>query len=77
MRAGEYDEFNDADLRAEFSKYGTVTRAAMTIDKETGWSKGFGFVSFSSVQEADVALQSVHGSYMAGREWKVEKTREG
>lgn len=40
MRRGEYDEFNDSDLRAEFSKFGTVTRAEMTMDKETGWSKG-------------------------------------
>ena len=76
MRKGEYDEFNNADLRSEFSKFGTVTRAEMTIDKETGWSKGFGFVSFASVQEADAALAQVHGSWMAGREMKVEKTRE-
>lgn len=99
MRRGEYDEFTDEDLRREFSKYGTVTRAEMTVDKETGWSKGtpwrtapaptspthpsqlplhsgFGFVSFSSAQEADAALQAVHGSWMAGREMKVEKTRD-
>ena len=76
MRRGEYDEFNDEDLRREFSKYGAVTRAEMTIDKETGWSKGFGFVSFSMVQEADMALQAIHGSWMAGREMKVEKTRD-
>ena len=76
MRKGEYDEFNNADLRSEFSKFGTVTRAEMTIDKETGWSKGFGFVSFASVQEADAALAQVHGSWMAGREMKVEKTHD-
>ena len=40
MRRGEYDEFNDNDLRNEFGKFGTVTRAEMTMDKETGWSKG-------------------------------------
>lgn len=40
MRRGEYDEFTDEDLRREFSKYGTVTRAEMTVDKESGWSKG-------------------------------------
>ena len=47
MRRGEYDEFNDADLAREFGKFGNVTRAEMTIDKENGWSKGFGFVSFA------------------------------
>ena len=57
MRRGEYDEFNDEDLRREFGKYGTVTRAEMTIDKENGWSKGFGFVSYATVDEADAAMQ--------------------
>ena len=76
MRRGEYDEFNDADLAREFGKYGTVTRAEMTLDKESGWSKGFGFVSFATPQEADAAIAGVHGSWMAGREMKVEKTRE-
>jgi len=76
MRRGEYDEFNDADLAREFSKYGTVTRAEMTIDKENGWSKGFGFVSFSRIEEADAAMAAVHGSWMAGREMKVEKTHD-
>jgi len=76
MRRGEYDEFNDNDLRTEFGKFGTVTRAEMTMDKETGWSKGFGFVSFSDPSEADAAVNQIHGSWMAGREMKVEKTRE-
>ena len=57
MRAGEYDEFNDADLVREFSKYGQVTRAQMTINRENGWSKGFGFVSYGTVEEADAAIQ--------------------
>ena len=76
MRRGEYDTFLDDDLRREFSKYGTVTRAEMTMDKTTGWSKGYGFVSFSQPAEADAALAAVHGSWMDGREMKVEKTKE-
>ena len=57
MRNGEYDEFNDADLVREFSKYGTVTRAQMTINRDNGWSKGFGFVGYGTVEEADAAMQ--------------------
>ena len=76
MRRGEYDTFLDDDLRREFSKYGTVTRAEMTMDKTTGWSKGYGFVSFSQPAEAEAALAAVHGSWMDGREMKVEKTKE-
>lgn len=66
MRRGEYDTFNSEDLRREFSRYGTVTRAEITIDKDTGWSKGFGFVSFDSVEAADAALAAIHGSWMDG-----------
>jgi hypothetical protein len=40
MRRGDYDTFTDADLRAECSKFGTVLRAEMTIDKMSGMSKG-------------------------------------
>ena len=114
MRRGEYDEFNDEDLRREFDKHGVsaashrlllmlcrisrhcpsprnsrkssplcpvrglqvVTRAEMTIDKENGWSKGFGFVSFGTVEEADAAVEAIHGSWISGREMKVEKTHE-
>lgn len=75
MRRGEYDEFNDEDLAREFGKYGVVTRAEMTIDRESGWSKGFGFVSFQTPEEADAAIQGVHLSWMAGREMKVEHSQ--
>lgn len=63
-------------VRAHGGRYGTVTRAEMTLDKDTGWSKGFGFVSFAAPEEADAALAAVHGAWMDGREMKVEKTKE-
>jgi len=76
MRRGEYDTFGDEDLRREFGRYGTVLRAGMMVDSETGWSKGYGFVSFSNAADADAALAAVHGSWMDGREMKVEKTHK-
>lgn len=66
MRRGEYDAFNAEDLRREFSRYGPVTRADITMDKETGWSKGFGFVSFANVESADAAVAAIHGSWVDG-----------
>jgi RNA recognition motif-containing protein len=66
MRRGEYDTFNAEDLRREFSRYGPVTRADITIDKETGWSKGFGFVSFANVESADAAIAAINGSWVDG-----------
>ena len=76
MRRGEYDAFSDEDLRSEFEKFGTVTRAEMTIDKENGWSKGFGFVSFATVEEAEAAMRAINGQMIAGKETKVEKTHD-
>lgn len=75
LRRGELDDFNDEDLRQEFSKYGTVTRAALSFDRETGISKGFGFVSFSAPAEADAAMAVVNGTWVGGREMVVEKTK--
>ena len=76
MRRGEYDEFDDHDLIREFGKYGVVTKAEMTIDKENGWSRGFGFVSLATVAEAEAAIEGVNGQWLAGREMKVEKTHD-
>ena len=73
MRRGEYDEFDDHDLIREFGKYGVVTKAEMTIDKENGWSRGFGFVSLATVAEAEAAIEGVNGQWLAGREMKVEE----
>ena len=57
MRRGEYDNFDSHDLQRAFEKYGTLLRATITLDRETGVSKGFGFVSFSTAEEADTAMQ--------------------
>jgi len=76
MRRGDLDNFNDNDLRSECSKFGTVLRAEMTIDKVSGMSKGFGFVSLSSPAEADAAIAGLNGQWVMGREMRVEKTKE-
>ena len=56
MRRGEYDNFDSHDLQRAFEKYGTLLRATITLDRETGVSKGFGFVCFGSAEEASKAL---------------------
>lgn len=76
LRREEYDEFNDQDLREAFSKYGEVLRCEMSIDGATGWSKGFGFVSFTEASSADAAIDAMNGSWLAGKQMKVEKTKE-
>lgn len=54
-----------------FSKYGDVLRCEMSIDNSTGWSKGFGFVSFSEVSMADAAIAAMNGSWLAGKQMKA------
>ena len=76
MRRGEYDEFSDQDLHDAFARFGTILRAEISLDKETGVSKGFGFVSFSTVAEADAAILNMNGSMVGGRTIRIEKTSE-
>ena len=76
MRRGEFDEFYDQDLREAFERFGTILRAEITLDKETGTSKGFGFVSFDNPQAADAAMAAMNGAMIGGRQIRIEKTAE-
>jgi len=75
LRRDEYDSFADADLRTAFEKFGTVLRCEMTTDPATGWSKGFGFVSFTEPEAADAALASMHNAWVEGKQMRIEKTK--
>lgn len=76
LRRGEYDDFTSRDLKGIFAQFGTVTRAEIMLDRESGMSRGFGFVSFAKPEEADEAIKRLNGTIVAGRSIKVEKTRE-
>ena len=76
MNKGEHDDFTDADLVAEFSKFGELVRAEMSIDRLTGRSKGFGFVSFMTVMAAEAAIAAVHNTVSRGRMCELQRTRE-
>ena len=54
-------------------RYGNLLRATITLDRETGVSKGFGFVSFSTPEEADAAMTALHGALIAGKRMRIEK----
>lgn len=62
-------------LRETFSQSGTVESATVIIDRETGRSKGFGFVEMSSESEAQAAIQALNGSDLGGRQIKVNEAR--
>lgn len=66
---------DDAQLAQIFSQAGTVVSAQVVKDRETGRSRGFGFVEMSSEQEAQAAVQNLNGSDMQGRKIVVNIAR--
>lgn len=58
---------DDQVLHSEFEKFGQVESARVITDRETGRSKGFGFVEMSSEDEANSAIEQLNGQPMAGR----------
>ena len=60
-------DVNDQGLAEIFSSVGKVESAKVIIDRDTGRSKGFGFVEMSSADEAQKAINSVNGSTHSGR----------
>jgi RNA recognition motif-containing protein len=69
-----FDETDDS-LRAVFAAHGTVNSAMIIMDRETGRSKGFGFVEMSSDQEGDAAIRAVNGQVVNGRSLTVNEAR--
>ncbi|PWU24021.1 RNA-binding protein [Candidatus Cerribacteria bacterium 'Amazon FNV 2010 28 9'] len=62
-------------LIEEFSKFGTVTDAIVLSDRATGRSKGFGFVTMSTADEAQAAVQGLHDQEWEGRKLVVNVAR--
>ena len=63
------------DLRAAFEAFGTVDSANVINDRESGRSKGFGFVEMPNNSEADAAIKALNDSPMGGRNIKVNEAR--
>ena len=67
--------FRDEDLQQTFSQYGSVSSAKVMMERDTGRSKGFGFVEMGSDAEAQSAIQGVHGQSFGGRDLVVNEAR--
>ncbi|CAI9754093.1 unnamed protein product [Fraxinus pennsylvanica] len=62
---------DDSGLREAFSKYGEVAEARVIVDRDTGRSRGFGFVTFSTVEDASAAIQALDQQDLHGRRVRV------
>src|SRR5206468_1922186 len=65
----------DDDLQQAFAQYGTVTSAKVMMDRETGRSKGFGFVEMGLDAEAQAAINGMNGQALEGRAIVVNEAR--
>ena len=67
---------DDQGLRAYFEQCGTVEDAKVITDRETGRSRGFGFVTFSSDDEAQNAMEQLNGTTLDGRSLNVNEAQD-
>jgi RNA recognition motif-containing protein len=65
----------DADLETMFAPFGTVQSAQVIMDRDTGRSKGFGFVEMGSSAEATAAIEAMNGKEVEGRKLTVNEAR--
>ena len=65
----------DESLQEAFGQFGTVTSAKVMMDRETGRSKGFGFVEMGSDAEAQAAINGMNGQALEGRAIVVNEAR--
>lgn len=65
----------DHDLQQSFAQFGSVISAKVMMERDTGRSKGFGFLEMGSDAEAQAAIQGMHGQPLGGRSLIVNEAR--
>ena len=68
-------QMRDSDLEQAFGQFGQVTSAKVMMERETGRSKGFGFVEMASDAEAQAAINGMNGQPLGGRSIVVNEAR--
>jgi cold-inducible RNA-binding protein len=66
---------NNESLKAKFEQYGNVSSANVITDRDSGRSKGFGFVEMSDKAEATTAIESLNGTDFEGRQMNVSEAK--
>ncbi len=67
---------SDASLRQAFEAYGSVVEAKVISDRDTGRSRGFGFVTFESPADAQAAIEEMDGAEIDGRAVRVNEAQD-
>ena len=67
---------NDDGLRQAFASYGEITEAKVITDRDTGRSRGFGFVTFAQDDDAKTAISKMDGTDLDGKTIKVNEAQE-
>ncbi|MDR0833208.1 MAG: RNA-binding protein [Candidatus Symbiothrix sp.] len=73
--AGLSFKVNDADLETLFEEYGPITSAKVITDRQTGKSKGYGFVEIDNQETAEKAIAELNGAEYDGRTISVSEAR--
>jgi len=68
-------ETTDSDLQSLFEEFGTVQSAQVIMERDTGRSKGFGFVEMANDEEAQAAIDALNGQEVGGRTLNVNEAR--
>jgi RNA recognition motif-containing protein len=66
---------DEAELREAFAAYGEVSSVKVLMDRETGRSRGFGFVEMPNQAEAEAAVAEINGKEIGGRALRVNEAR--
>lgn len=66
----------EAELKALFEPFGTVQSCTLILDKDTGISKGFGFVEMPRIGEAKAAMKNLNGKDVANSKIRVKKAEQ-
>jgi RNA recognition motif-containing protein len=67
---------DDSSFRTAFEQFGSVTDAKVITDRDTGRSRGFGFITFENADDAQEAIKQMDGSNLDGRSIRVNEANE-
>ena len=68
-------DMTEADVKQLFEQFGTIDSVAVIMDRDSGRSKGFGFVEMGREQEAEAAIAALHGKDHGGRDLTVNEAK--